>query len=149
MNDNLPDGPSTSASISLTISFELWEQMRQHVAEAAPEEACGLVGGQVNRGHQVLPITNLLHSPVRFRMAPEEQLQALIQMEETGLELLAIYHSHPLGPDHPSITDVAEWYYPEAICLIWSAGSVSWNCRGFTIREGKVQPVAIHLNKFE
>jgi len=149
MNDYPLDGAPASPSFSLTLSLELWEQMRHHVSKTAPEEACGLIGGQVNRGRQVFPITNLLHSPVRFRMAPEEQLQALIQMEENDLELLAIYHSHPLGPDHPSITDIAESYYPEAIYLIWSAGPAGWNCHGFTIREGKVQVATIHMDEFE
>lgn len=149
MNDHLLGSVPASPSPSLTLTQELWEQMRQHVAVAAPEEACGLIGGQGSRGFQVFPITNLLHSPVRFRMAPEEQLQALIQMEENGLELLAIYHSHPLGPDHPSNTDIAESYYPEAIYLIWSDGSAGWNCRGFTIRDRKVQVAAIQLDEFE
>jgi proteasome lid subunit RPN8/RPN11 len=149
MNDQFLDGAPAAPSESLTLSFELWEEMRRHVAETAPEEACGLVGGKVNRGFQIFPITNLLHSPVRYRMAPEEQLQAFIQMEDTSLELLAIYHSHPLGPDRPSITDVTESYYPEAIYLIWSVGPAGWNCQGFTIRAGEVQTAAIHLDESE
>ena len=32
--------------------------------------------------------------------------------------LLAIYHSHPNGPEYPSPTDLEEDYYPDVIKLI-------------------------------
>ena len=39
------------------------------------EEACGLVAGHRSDQLAVFPITNVLHSPVRFQMDPEQQLK--------------------------------------------------------------------------
>lgn len=148
-NTPLTDSASNHPTAQLILTAEFFEQMRRHVASLAPEEACGMIAGQAGLAHQVFPITNQLRSPVRFRMAPEEQLRAFIRMDELGLELAAIYHSHPAGPSQPSITDVAEAYYPEAIYLIWFPGPTGWSCQGFTIREGVVQQARIHVAEIE
>jgi proteasome lid subunit RPN8/RPN11 len=143
------DSPPNQPAPQLTLTAELFEQMRRHVALLAPEEACGLIAGQADRARQVFPITNQLRSALRFRMAPDEQLRAFTRMDELGLELAAIYHSHPGGPSRPSITDVAEAYYPEAIYLIWFPGPAGWTCQGFTIREGVVQEARIQIAENE
>jgi proteasome lid subunit RPN8/RPN11 len=82
---------------------------------------------------------------VRYLVDAQEQLQAFCQMEERGWELLGIYHSHLHGPDEPSPTDIAEAYYPEAIHLIWSCRTGMWKCRGFLIRDGRIQDIPIFL----
>jgi proteasome lid subunit RPN8/RPN11 len=125
-----------------------------------PFEACGLIAGRASglpRGGseavQVISVTNVLHSRVRFRMDPVQQLKAFNQIEEQGLELLAIYHSHPDGPATPSATDVSEAAYPGVVHLIWSKSgerltepvAEQWNCRGFLIAGGRVSEVAIRI----
>jgi hypothetical protein len=64
--------------LALELPAKLVGQMRLHVTAAAPLEACGLVAGQPGRGVAVFPITNELHSPVRYRMDPHEQLAAFL-----------------------------------------------------------------------
>jgi proteasome lid subunit RPN8/RPN11 len=123
-----------------------WEQMREDVERRAPEEACGLLSGQDDRVHEVFPMTNALNSPVRFRLDPQEQIQAFEHIEQNGWELVGIYHSHPQGPPTPSRTDVMEAYYPEAVNLIWSRQAGDWSCRGFRIKEGLVSEVTIFIN---
>jgi [CysO sulfur-carrier protein]-S-L-cysteine hydrolase len=123
-----------------------WEQMRAHVVEKAPQEACGLVAGKDAYSVAVFPIHNLIESPVRYQMDPEQQVKAFIQMEENEWDLAAIYHSHPEGPDKPSPTDVAENYYPDTIHLIWSPTGESWDCKGFIISERNVREVRVDIN---
>jgi proteasome lid subunit RPN8/RPN11 len=133
----------------MVIDREQWEQMSADVTQRAPHEACGLLAGQmegdVYRAVQVIPTTNVLHSPVRYRIDPYEQLAAFEQMEADGLELVGIYHSHPQGPPVPSATDRAEAFYPEAVYLIWCAEAGVWECRGFIIRQDQVNPVMISV----
>lgn len=121
--------------------------MQQAVEAAVPEEACGLLAGEISGSHadvrRTIPVTNILHSPVRFRMSGEEQVAAFNLMEGENLELVGIYHSHPGGPAGPSATDVLEAYYPEAIHIIWSRNDGSWECAGFYISQGEVLPAAI------
>ncbi len=107
---------------SFRLPEALWQEMVAHVIACLPEEACGLVGSQPGESTAavVLPIENDLHSPVRFRMAPGEQLKAFYWLEERSLDLAAIFHSHPHGPRHPSATDLAEFAYPGVLMLILS-----------------------------
>jgi proteasome lid subunit RPN8/RPN11 len=71
---------------------------------------------------EVIPVENELHSPVRFRMAAQEQLKAFLRFEERGLELVGLFHSHPAGPVHPSPTDLAEFAYPGVLTVILAPG---------------------------
>jgi proteasome lid subunit RPN8/RPN11 len=84
---------------------------------------------------QMLPIENALHSPVRFCMAPAAQLQAFQALEADGLDLLAIFHSHPTGPREPSPTDLAEFAYPGVLSLIlFPTDAQAWSARAFHIQ---------------
>jgi proteasome lid subunit RPN8/RPN11 len=120
----------------MRIQANLREQMLAWVQTCLPEEACGLLGGRDGEAVLLVAVENELHSPVRFRMRPEEQLSGLRQMEAQGLDLLAIFHSHPTGPAVPSARDIAEAFYPEALMLIWSPGANGWSLRGFWIEAG-------------
>jgi proteasome lid subunit RPN8/RPN11 len=117
------------------LSSTQYQAMLSHVLDCLPEEGCGLVGGVWETegvvAREVLPVENALHSPVRFRMTPEDQLKAFYWLEENELELVAIYHSHPTGPQHPSPTDLAEFAYPGTLVLIWSPGHAGWHLRGY------------------
>lgn len=118
-------------SSGILISPDHWAQMEAHVSSKVPEEACGLVAGKGNQAESVFPITNILHEKFRFRMEPEEQLKAFLQIEQKGWEVLAIYHSHPQGIAHPSATDYQELTFPGIIYLIWYRESNQWYCRGY------------------
>ncbi len=121
-----------SQSTSLILPDSLREEMLAHIIRCLPEEACGLLGGRREEpaalftdaapytAVAVLPVVNELHSPVRFRMDPADQLKAFYWLEEHDQELAAIFHSHPQGPEHPSATDLAEFAYPGVLMLIVS-----------------------------
>lgn len=108
------------------------------------EEACGLLAGSNLDDLRVFPVTNSLHSPVRFYMQPEELLSIFTETDERGWEIFAIYHSHLKGPPVPSPTDVAEFRYPGVLSLIWSPGEAGWNCRAFLILENRFREIPIY-----
>ena len=105
---------------TLTIPQQLYDAMLQQLLDAVPLEACGLLAGVEGHVRRLYPIENRLHSPVAYEMEPHQQLQAMLQMEEAGLQLLAIYHSHPTGPQTPSATDVDQSFYPGVAYIIIS-----------------------------
>ncbi len=117
--------------------------MRAHVAACAPEEACGLLAGRDGRCVDVLPLTNVLHSPTRYRVAPEELFEAFMALERNGRELLGIFHSHPAGVAYPSATDVAEAYYPSCAYFIWALRDGEWACRAFRIVAGEIAEISV------
>ena len=106
-------------------------------------EACGLLGGSPPQVEQVVPIKNAAGSPVRFRMDPAEQIQAIFDFEARDLELVAIYHSHPAGPPGPSTIDLSEAAYPEAFQLIWFQEAGDWICRAYRYEAGAAVEVAL------
>jgi proteasome lid subunit RPN8/RPN11 len=109
-----------------------------------PEEACGILGGCGEEVRLAIPVENELHSPNQFRMQPEAQLKAFLHLEEQGLDLLAIWHSHPSGPSGLSPSDLVQAYYPEAALLVWSpAGASEWQLRGFFITQGKGEEILL------
>ncbi len=125
-----------------------WTHMLEHVSRLEPEEACGLAAGKDRLITRIYPIENVLHSPVSYLMEPQQQVDALLEMDEAGCDLLVIFHSHPAGPPVPSPTDIARATYPEAVYLIWSKQSgLSWICRGFLIQtQGFVEVPIFHEN---
>ena len=129
----------------LHIRPEHWAQMLDHVNRLDPEEACGIVSGKNRRTKLVYLVENILHSPVRFRMDAQQQVDAILEMEEQGDELLVIFHSHPGGPAVPSPTDVAGATFPDAINLIWSKSDGAWNCRGFLIQAQEIKEISIQV----
>ena len=134
----------------LFLPADLASQMRLHAQQGAPEEVCGLVGGQAGRAMRVIAVENCLHSPVRFRMDAAAQLQAMLDIEAAGLEMLAIYHSHPQGPPVPSPTDVAEFAYPGVLTLIWSPGAEpGWQVRAFEIGPAGSAEVGLYIGSLE
>lgn len=122
--------------LGIYLTPDQWEQMEKDVAAKVPEEACGFVVGSGNVARLIIPVTNSLHDPYRFRMDPQEQLTAFLLAEEKGWEILAVYHSHPHGISTPSATDYNELTFPGLIYLIWYQDTNQWRCRGF-IMEAK------------
>jgi proteasome lid subunit RPN8/RPN11 len=68
----------------------------------------------------VYPVGNILQSPTAYEMDPRQQVEAMLALEAAGWQLLAIYHSHPQGPELPSATDIALALYPGVAHIIVS-----------------------------
>lgn len=105
--------------------------------------------GRHDAVQRVIPIQNIMKSPTRFRMDPAGQLAAFREMEDLGLELLGIFHSHPADghaggsvAEGPSATDVHEAAYP-VVQVIWSRPSGEWMARGFWIENGNIRLVPL------
>lgn len=105
----------------LTINRPFLNQMLNHVQACYPLEGCGLLAGdEAGMVTAVYPIDNILQSPTAYEMDPQQQIQAMLTLEAADWQMLAIYHSHPQGPEQPSTTDIALAYYPEALHIIVS-----------------------------
>jgi [CysO sulfur-carrier protein]-S-L-cysteine hydrolase len=125
-----------------------WFAMQKHVSMEAPLEACGLLAGVHNTVETVLPVQNAAQSPVKFRMDSQEQFNSFEWIEANRLDLVGIYHSHPMGPLAVSASDIAEAAY-EVVNIIWSPVAGEWNARGFWIKSGRVSKVSIEFDVLE
>jgi proteasome lid subunit RPN8/RPN11 len=133
--------------MALILSQEHLKQILEHARAEAPSEACGLLAGLAGRVLHVLPAANIAPNPaVEYLMDPYDQLRHFQAMEEQGLELLGIYHSHPTSPAYPSPTDLSRAYYPEAVYSIVSlAPSEAPVLRAFRLVEGQISEVTFQV----
>ena len=71
-----------------------------------PHKVCGLLGGKGGVVSTIIPITNTAGIGEHYAMDPGEQLNAMRDMQEKGLEMLGIYHSHLDNPAYPTADDI-------------------------------------------
>lgn len=122
------------------------DEIIAHAREDYPNECCGLLFGVNGRAERLLRMENVEHSPLTYRVDSQKLLEAFQAMEEIGLDLVGIYHSHTHSPAEPSRTDIALAGYPDAHYLIVSlANQDEPVLRAFLINNGVVveQPIKI------
>lgn len=123
----------------MKVSQSIINEMLAHAKEGYPYEVCGLMAGKDGAVTRVFKMTNIDESSISYMMDPSEQFKALKDMRTGGLELMAIYHSHPTSPAYPSQTDVRLAFYPEASYIIVSLQKVSApEIKGYRIVDGKI-----------
>jgi proteasome lid subunit RPN8/RPN11 len=102
----------------LRIAQSLLDELVEHALEDAPNECCGMVaarGGEAVRVHRA---RNAAASPLRYEIDGMEQYRIQSAIEDDGLELGAIYHSHTRSAPYPSQTDINLAFYPESLYVI-------------------------------
>lgn len=117
----------------------LVKEMAEHGLREFPNEACGLLAGRDGAPLRFYAMRNLDASPASYRLDPKEQLQVFDQMDEEGLDLLGIFHTHTHSEAYPSETDRKLAFYPEAHYLVMSLSDREHPVlRAFRIAEGEV-----------
>jgi proteasome lid subunit RPN8/RPN11 len=123
----------------MEIAPELIEQMIAHAREEAPNECCGLVSVRDGRAVAVRRATNTAASPLRFEVDGLELMRALEEIEGSGADLGAIYHSHTRTEPYPSQTDInfaANW--PGIRWVIVGLRDGEATVRTYAIEDGNV-----------
>jgi [CysO sulfur-carrier protein]-S-L-cysteine hydrolase len=126
--------------MSIRIPKSIYEEMVRHAREDAPNECCGLIGGEDGEAKTLYRGRNAEASPLRYNLDPHDQFRIMTEMEERGEELSAIYHSHTGSPAYPSQTDINLAAYPDTVYLIVSLVEGE-DLRGFNIRDDEVTEV--------
>lgn len=113
-----------STSVRLLLPAQILQAILDQARAELPNECCGLLAGrleeQMGRVTRCYPLVNEAASPVEFWSEPKSLLAAHRGMDREGLELLAIYHSHPTSPPVPSKKDRERNYDEEVMNLIVS-----------------------------
>src|SRR5947209_19978835 len=87
---------------------------------------------------RVYRATNAAASPLRYEIDGAEQYRIQMEIEDSDLDLGAIYHSHPRTEPYPSQTDINLAFYPDALYVIVGLGGGEPEVRAFRIRDGQV-----------
>ncbi|MGN0503167.1 MAG: M67 family metallopeptidase [Ruminococcus sp.] len=100
------------------------EKIIEHAKSKLPNEACGLIAGEINGEDKIIKkvylLTNIDRSNEHFSLDPKEQLSAVKDMRAQNLVPLGNWHSHPESPSRPSDEDKRLAYDSKASYMILS-----------------------------
>jgi [CysO sulfur-carrier protein]-S-L-cysteine hydrolase len=113
----------------------------------APLECCGFLAGRIHQNagmvERCYPLINAAASPVEFISDARSTFDAMGDMDQRGLEVLAVYHSHPTTPPVPSKTDLERNYSPDVVNVIVSLQTDPPLLRGWWLRDAGFEEAEI------
>ena len=114
------------------------EQIIAHARNKAPIEACGYLAARDGVIVRVYELTNVDASSEHFSFDPGEQFSAVKDARAGGLEVAAVYHSHPASPARPSAEDIKLAFDPDQMYVIVSLAAGRDDVKAFWIKDQKV-----------
>ena len=129
----------------MRISRELLDDVIAHARADAPNECCGMIASRNGEAVAVHRARNKAASPLRYEIDGMEQYKIQSAIEDAGLALGAIYHSHTRSAPEPSQTDINLAFYPEALYVIVGLEHDEPDVRAWTIVDGKVAEAALEV----
>ena len=138
---------------SLFVPQSILDEMLVHAKETHPYEACGILAGKDLQAKKLFRIRNIDNSEATYNMEPSEQFKALKEIKALGIEMVAIYHSHPHSPAYPSQIDInraffpgtGEESYPGVAYVIVSLAGDKPEISAFIIEKAGVQKLEISI----
>jgi proteasome lid subunit RPN8/RPN11 len=132
-------------SESMHLPGEMWDAIVAHARQEYPRECCGIISGHDGRLDKVHALRNIAAGNVFYEIDPEQLMHLEFgELEQSGAEIVAIYHSHPESQAYPSATDLNLAYWPEAVYLICSLENKSEpGIRGFRMCDGVISEVRL------
>lgn len=110
-----------------------------------PNEACGLLAGKGENASQCHAITNAANSSRIYALDGKEYLKVDRAVEDAGLALIAVYHSHTHTVAYPSPTDVEQAIDPNWHYVLVSLADEAPIVRSYRIVDGNIteEPVVV------
>ena len=129
----------------LQIEEKILNAMLQHGRREEPNEACGYLASKNGVVRYHFELTNTDAAPDHYSMNPAEQFAAIRRMREEGLQVAAVYHSHPETPARPSVEDIRLAHDPDMIYVIVSLMAGVEPARAFKIKQGEVDEIPLQV----
>ena len=130
----------------MRISRQLLDEVVAHAQAEAPKECVGMIAARDGEAVAVHRAHNSADAPkLRYEIDPKEQYQLEMGIDDAGLELGAIYHSHPRTEPEPSPTDVNLAMHPHALYVIVGLGGAEPVVRAWRIADGEVGEAALEV----
>ena len=131
----------------MRISRQLLDEVIAHARADAPNECCGMIASSNGEAVAVHRARNTAASPFRYEMDGMEQYRIQTAIEDAGLELGAIYHSHTRSAPEPSQTDINLAFYPEALYVIVGLKGPEPDVRAWRIVDGTVSAATLEIEE--
>ena len=122
----------------MVIPAAVRDEIVAHARAGMPNEACGILAGVDGRVERFFPAESDEPSPYYYRIESRDQIRIMNEIDDAGLDLIGIYHSHTSSPAFPSRTDAEQAFWPDAVYVIVSLASPDADVRGYRIRDMEV-----------
>lgn len=133
----------------IRLEQEDYETILYAAKDRLPEEACGLIAGEIGKGvpevKKIYVLENQDHSPEHFSMDPRQQLEAVQDMRKNGWTPLGNWHSHPNTPARPSEEDKRLAFDKNAVYMILSLAEKKPVLRAFHIEGSEAEKIEIEI----
>ena len=129
----------------MKIKRETLAKIVNHAQKIAPIEACGYLAAQNGVVNKHYELTNIDQSEVHFSFDPKEQFAAIKDARTQGLDVVAVYHSHPASPARPSTEDIRLAYDPNISYVIVSLANGQEDVKSFKIKNSQVSGETIEI----
>jgi [CysO sulfur-carrier protein]-S-L-cysteine hydrolase len=130
----------------MRISRALLDDVIAHARADAPNECVGMIASRDGEAVAVHRAANRAASPLRYEIDGMEQYRIQSAIEDAGLELGAIYHSHTRSAPEPSQTDINLAFYPDALYVIVGVKDPGdADVRAWNIVDGKVSEAQLEV----
>jgi proteasome lid subunit RPN8/RPN11 len=130
----------------MRMSRSLYDEIVAHAQAVAPNECCGMIATRDGEAMQVYRAENAAASPLRYEIEGAEQYRIQMAIDDAGLDLGAIYHSHTRSQPYPSQTDINLAFYPEALYVIVGLAGAEPEVKAYEIRDGQVHDAELAIS---
>jgi proteasome lid subunit RPN8/RPN11 len=133
------------------LSAALADELLAHARTEVPNEACGILSGNVTQGRATgyHPARNADASPYVYTVHPEDLIRIVMGIDDAGEDLVAIFHSHTQTPAEPSATDRRQAMYPDAVYLLATLSEPDADAtealRAWRIHDGEATEVLLRI----
>ena len=129
----------------IRINKNIVDQIIIHAQKVFPIEACGYLAGIDNTITHSFVLRNTDNSEEHFSFDPAEQFAVVREARNTGLEIMANFHSHPYTPARPSQEDIRMANDPGILYFIISLADKAPQIKAFKVQHSIVEEVTIEL----
>jgi len=119
------------------------DEIIAHARAGLPNEACGILAGRDGRVERFFPAESDEPSPYYYRIEARDQIRIMNAIDDAGLDLVGIYHSHTSSPAYPSRTDAEQAFWPDAVYVIVSLAVPEADVRGYRIHDMAITEEAL------
>ena len=134
----------------MRIARSLLDQMVAQARDEAPDECCGIVGSRDGRAVALFKARNARASPLAYEIDGRDLQRIYEELDERGLQVGIIYHSHTRSDPLPSQTDInlASPFLPDAVYVIVGVKDADRDdVRAWHIRDGEVSEAALEIDE--
>ena len=131
--------------MTLHIEEKILTAMLEHGRREEPNEACGYLAAKDGVVTHHYELTNKDAAPDHYSMDPAEQFATIRQIREAGLQVAAVYHSHPETPARPSVEDIRLAYDPNMTYVIVSLMAGVEPATAFKVNQGEVVEIPLKI----